>query len=139
MNDANSAGGWQARVKRQTVRLAWWTLAWLISMAVATFGPRVLWDGQQSMTILAIAVNLFIGFGMIIANKNHLQSLDEMHQKIHLEAMGLTLGVGLVIGLAYSNLDISNIVGFDAEISHLVILMGLTYLAAVVFGTRKYS
>lgn len=139
MNDANSAGGWQARVKRQTVRLAWWTLAWLISMAVATFGPRVLWDGQQSMTILAIAVNLFIGFGMIIANKNHLQSLDEMHQKIHLEAMGLTLGVGLVIGLAYSNLDISNIVGFDAEISHLVILMGLTYLVAVVFGTRKYS
>ena len=76
---------------------------------------------------------------MIWANKNHLRSLDEMHQKIHLEAMGITLGVGLVVGLAYSNLDISNIISSDAEISNLVILMGLTYFVSVLVGTRKYA
>jgi hypothetical protein len=139
MNNANSAGSFQANVKRQTIRLAWWTLAWLVSMAIATFGPKFLWDGQQLITIIAIGTNLLIGLGVIVANKNHLQSLDELHQKIHLEAMGLTLGVGLVVGLAYSNLDVSNIITTDAEISHLVVLMGLTYLTAIVFGTRKYS
>jgi hypothetical protein len=138
MSNINSAGGWQANVKRQTIRLAWWTLAWLVSMALATFGPRFLWDGQQWITILAIAANLVIGIGMIVANRNHLRSLDELHQKIHLEAMGITLGVGLVAGLAYSNLDVSGIIGADAEISHLVILMGLTYLVSVALGTRRY-
>jgi hypothetical protein len=60
-----------------------------------------------------------------------------MHQKIQLEAMGLTLGIGLVVGLAYSNLDIANIVSFDAEIAHVVILMSLTYLATLITLTRK--
>ena len=139
MNDAsNASGGWHANVKRQTVKLGYWTLAWLISMAVATFGPQFLWGSNDLVTVLAIGVNMLIGFGMIYANKNHLQSLDELQQKIHLEAMGLTLGVGLVAGLAYSNLDVANVIAADAEISHLVILMGLTYLGAVIFGTRKY-
>ncbi len=89
-------------------------------------------------TILAILVNLGIGFGMIVANKRHLKGLDEMHQKIQLEAMALSLGVGLVVGLGYSNLDVTNVIAFDAEISHLVILMGLTYMAGVFAGLKRY-
>jgi hypothetical protein len=53
--------------------------------------------------------------------------------------MALSLGVGLVVGLCYSNLDISNLISFDAEISHLVILMGLTYFAGVLVSHRKYQ
>jgi len=75
---------------------------------------------------------------MIMANKRHLNGLDEMHQKIQLEAMALSLGVGLVLGLAYSNLDVTNIIESDAEISHLVIVMGLTYLGGVIAGLKRY-
>ena len=139
MNDTKPATGWRSDVKRQTIRLAYWTLAWLVSMAVATFGPLVLWSSNKTITLIAIGVNVAIGFGMIWANKNHLQSLDELQRKISLEAMGFALGVGLVVGLAYSNLDVANIIGFDAEISHLVILVALTYLAAIVRGNRKYQ
>lgn len=138
MNDTNQAPGWQANVKQQTIRLAYWTLAWLVSMAVATFGPLMLWSSSTPITLAAIGINVLIGFGMIRANRNHLQSLDELQRKISLEAMALTLGVGLVIGLAYSNLDVADIIGFDAEISHLVILMALTYLSAIGLANRKY-
>ena len=75
--------------------------------------------------------------GYILANVRHLKSLDEMHQKIQLEAMGLSLGVGLVVGLAYSNLDVTGLIGFHAEISHLVMLMGLTYAVGTAAGLRK--
>jgi len=140
MNNENmTGGGWQANVKRHTIRLAYWTLAWLVSMALATFGPRFLWQEAAVITVVAIGINLLIGFGMIVANKNHLRSLDELHQKIHLEAMGITLGVALVVGLAYSVLDMNNVIASDAEISHLVFVMGLTYLASIVIGTRKYQ
>lgn len=138
-NESVTGRGFKANIKRYTIRLAWWTLAWLVSMALATFGPKYLWQEADMITVIAIGLNLLIGLGMIIANKNHLQSLDELHQKIHLEAMGITLGVGLVVGLAYSNLDVSDVIAADAEISHVVILMGLTYLASVFIGTRKYQ
>lgn len=139
MSNADPAsGGWQANVKRQTVRLAWWTLAWVLSMALATFGPEFLWSGNRMLTITGIAANLLIGFGMIRAFRNHLRSLDELDQKIQLEAMSFTLGVALVVGLAYSNLDVSNVITSDAEISYLVILMSLTYMGAIAFGKRKY-
>jgi hypothetical protein len=107
-------------------------------MAVANFGPVFIWHSNQVSTILAIVVNLGIGFGMIVANKRHLKGLDEMHQKIQLEAMALSLGVGLVVGLGYSNLDVTNVIAFDAEISHLVILMGLTYMAGIFAGLKRY-
>ena len=129
---------WAASNARNTIRLGYWTAAWVVTMAVANFGPRFIWQFNESLTVIAILINLAIGFGMIVANKHHLKGLDEMHQKIQLEAMALSLGVGLVVGLAYSNLDVTNIITFDAEISHLVILMGLTYLAGVVIGLRRF-
>ena len=49
---------------------------------------------------------------------------------------GLTSG--LVCGLGYSLLDATNLVSFDAEIAHLVMLMGLTYIAAIIALHRQY-
>ena len=136
-NGQSRDSGWQANVRLKTRKLGYWTLAWLLTMALATFGPKFLWAESAPITMAAIGLNLLIGIGMIVANKDHLRSLDEMQQKIHLEAMGVTLGVGLVGGLAYSNLDMSNVITFDAEISHLVILMSLTYLVTLLILNRK--
>ena len=128
-----------AQTRRNTVRLAWWTLAWLVTMALAVFGPKFLWDYRLPLTVSVIALNLVAGAGMIIANIRHLKGLDELQQKIHLEAMGLALGVAVVFGLAYSTLDITNVIPFDAEIGNLVIVIALTYLAGLFFGQRKYA
>jgi hypothetical protein len=129
---------WSAAGRTHTRRLGQWTAAWVATMAIANFGPRFAWGEVDWISALAIAVNLAIGAGMILANVRHLKSLDEMHQKVQLEAMGLSLGVGLVVGLAYSNLDVTGLIGFHAQISHLVVLMGLAYLAGTVAGLRKY-
>jgi len=139
MNKSKSGSSdWAANTERNTKRLGYWTAAWVVTMAVANFGPRFIWQFNESLTVIAILINLAIGFGMIVANKHYLKGLDEMHQKIQLEAMALSLGVGLVVGLAYSNLDVTNIIAFDAEISQLFILMGLTYGAGIFIGLRKF-
>jgi len=52
--------------------------------------------------------------------------------------MALCLGVGLVGGMAYSTLDAANLIPVEAKISHLVILMALTYLAGVIWGHGKF-
>lgn len=130
---------WVTINKRNTARLAYWTFTWVMTMALAAFGPRFIWDFATLPTIMALIVNLGIGFGMIMSNSRYLQGLDEMHRKIFLDASAFTLGVGLVCGLGYELLDSTKLISFQPEISHLVVLMCLTFLAGLVFGHRKYQ
>ena len=129
---------WKARNTKNTLSLGYWTGAWLITLAIATFGPRYIWASSTVFTVLAILLNLGVGFGMILANKRQLNGLDELQQKIQLESMALSLGVGLICGISYSVMDTTRLISFDAEISHLVILMGITYLAGIFAGQRRY-
>jgi len=132
-----TSGGWDACNKRNTVRLAYWTGAWVLTLAVAVFGPLLVW-GSQALTIGAILINVGAGAGMIVANKLHLDGLDELQRKIQLEAMALALGVGLVGGLAFSTADVTDVIPFDAEISFLVILISVAYMIGIFVGRRKY-
>ena len=128
---------WAQQTKKNTQRLGKWTIAWVLSVALATFGPIFLWQ-SATLSIIAIGLNLILGIGMIVANKIYLDGLDELQKRIQLEAMALTLGVGLVCGIAYTILDVVNVIAQDAEISYLIILLGITYLIGITIGQLRY-
>ena len=111
----------------------------MASIATATFGPRFLWDYATVPTAFAVILSLVIGFGMIFATRRYLQGLDEMQQRIFRDAAVLTLGIGLVCGLSYELLEDIRLISFEPEISHMVILMCLTFLSGLVLGNRKYQ
>ena len=116
-----------------------WTFAWVISLAIASFAPRFIWDFSTIPTIIAVFINLAVGVKMLLANRNHLRGLDEMQQKILLEAMALALGVGLVVGLSYELLEDIKLITYQPEISHVIFLMVITYGVAVISGHRRYQ
>ncbi len=124
---------------QNTRNLKNWTLSWVISMAIAAFAPKFLWDYNTIFTAIAVVINLGIGFGMLMSNRRYLRGLDEMQQKIMFDAMGLTLGVGLVVGLSYELLEDIKLITFQPEIAHLVVIMCLTYLGGIVAGNRKFQ
>jgi hypothetical protein len=130
---------WAASNRRNSVLLKYWTTAWLASLALAVFGPKLLWNFEPFPTVLAVLINLAVGFGMILAIKRHLAGLDEMQQKIFREAAVLTLGVGLVFGNSYELLEDIKLIPFQPEISHLIILMCLTFMSGMMLGHRKYQ
>jgi hypothetical protein len=138
-NSKIDSNDWAQNTSKNTVKLGFWTFLWVASMAVAAFGPKLLWDYATLPTVLSVIANLGIGFGMILANGRYLKGLDEMHQKIFLDAGALTLGVGLVCGLSYEMLSQTEVIPFEAEISHLVILMSLTFLVGLIAGHRRYG
>ena len=107
-------------------------------MAIATFGPKFIWEDNKTLTFIGVLVNAVFGVFMILANIKHLKGLDELQQRIQLEGMAIALGVGVVGGLTYSLLDTTNLIAQDAEISFLVIIIALTYLASVIIGQKKY-
>lgn len=120
-------------------RLMVWSGLYVVSMALATFGPVYLWEKSTLLTTTGIGINLIVGLGMIVSNKRYLLKLDELMQRIQLEAMGVTLGVGVVAGLSYSLLDTTNMISSDAEIGYLVLLMGLIYFSSMALSYRRYA
>ena len=139
MNNPNTKpGNFSANNTKNTLLLFYWTLAWVLTTALINFGTEYIWLSNNLLTSLAILLNVVIGFGMILAVKRYLKGLDEMQQKIQLDAMALSLGVGLVIGLGYSSMGQTNLIPFEPEISHMIMLMSLTYIAGIFAGLRKY-
>ena len=106
-------------------------------MAIARFSPQFLWNEESIGTLLGIIVNLILGVRMILANRKFINSGDELQKKIQLESLGLTLGLALIIGLSYSLLDQMNLISGNAEISVLVLFIGITYLATVIVNNKK--
>ena len=111
----------------------------MATLAIATFGPRFIWDDHQLLTVLAISTNLANGVMMIIANRKYFNIMDELQRKIHLESLAITLGLAVVVGLSFSLLDQTNLIAFDAEIGFLVGFIGVTYMIALVVNRKRYA
>jgi hypothetical protein len=68
-----------------------------------------------------------------------LQDLDELQQRIHLEAMALSLGVSMVAGAMFGLLESIKLVSITPNPSSILFVMGITYMIGMVLGTRKYG
>ena len=125
-------------IKKNHLGNFYWSAAWVATTALAAFGPRLIWNFATLPTILGVLINLGVGFGMIVMNKRNVRGWDELQQKIFLDAAAITLGVGLVCGISYELLEDIRLISFEPEISHLIILMALTFMAVIIAGHRKY-
>lgn len=133
-----SKNDFKSQTKRNTIQLAIWTWTWVLSMALAAFGPKFLWNENKTLTLLSILLNVGMGAMMIRANMKFVNGLDELQRKIQTDAMALSLGVGIVGGLAYSLLDTTNLIPWDAEISVLVVIISLTYMVSLFVNQKRY-
>ena len=127
------------QTKKNTKRLFIWSVVWVLATAGVAFGPKNLWNFNTLPTILGVLIHIGIGFGGIMVFKQYLLELDELQRKIQLDAMALSLGIGLVLGSSYELLEDIKLIPFEPEIPHLIILMSLTYVVGTVLGHRKYQ
>lgn len=130
---------WETTTKKNVKRLALWTGSWVLTMALAAFGPKFIWDYNATFSVLAISLNTLMGIGMILMNRKYINELDELHKKVNMDAMAISLGVGVVGGLSYSMLDVVKVVSFDAEIAFVVMFMSITYIIAIAVGNLRYK
>ena len=138
MGNSKARGSDSGRMTQQVARLIFWSAGWVVTTALAATGPRLIWHYATLPTTIGVLVNLGAGLGMIVTVKRFVQQLDEMQQRIFLDAGALTLGVGLVLGLGYELLEDTKLITYEAEISHLVMLMSVTFLMGTIAGYRRY-
>ncbi|MFG3304898.1 hypothetical protein [Streptomyces wuyuanensis] len=124
---------------KASARLVLWTLAWAGTLALAKFGPQLLWEPSQRVASWAtVAVNLAVGVGWIVAFTRFLRALDELQRKIMQNALAVTLGVGWVVGFSYVVANAADLVARDVEIAALPALMGIVFVIAFVVGKIRY-
>ena len=124
-------------LKKSTKNLIIWTLAWTGTLAILTFASNQLWD-SLILTKIAFVINFAVGIGMNIANKNLINNFDELQRKIHMEAMAMTLGLAVVVGISYEISFDFNIINSEPEGEYLIMFIGITYIISVLINNRKY-
>ena len=131
---------YESRVLKHTLKLFYWSVAWVLALALLGFGDKFLWPEESVVpTISVFAIAVLIGIGMVIAYKNYVRDLDELQKKVLLEAMGITLGVPLAFGAPYSLLIESGLVPSEDWFAYLMIAMSVTFVASLIAGTWRYK
>ncbi len=125
-------------LKKNTKILFIWTVAWVGTFAILTIGSNELWD-SLTLTKIGLVINFAVGIGMIIANKNLFNYYDELQRKIHLEAMALTLGLTVVVGISYEFSFDSGIINSEPETEYLIMFIAISYIVSVLLNSRRYK
>ncbi len=123
--------------KKQTKIMLGWTIAWVISLAFLSGGENSLWDSLL-ITKIGLIINLAIGIGMIIANKNLFNTYDELQKKIQFEAMAITLGLAVVVGLTYEVSFDFGVIDKEPEFEYLMLFISFSYVASNIINARRY-
>ena len=123
--------------KKHTKILMVWTFAWLASLAFLSSGVNYLWDSLL-ITKIGLLINLAIGVGMIIANKNLFNHYDELQKKIQLEAMALTLGLAVVVGIVYEISFDFGVINSEPEGEYIVVFISICYIVSTLLNSLRY-
>ena len=124
-------------LKKNTKSLIIWTLAWTGTLAILTFASNQLLD-SLTLTKIAFVINFAIGIGMIIANKNLFKTYDELQKRIQFEAMVITLGLAVIVGLTYEVSFDFGIIGKEPEFEYLMMFISLSYIIANIVNSRRF-
>ena len=120
------------------VALAIWTFVWIASLALAKFGPALIWNDQPVLSWIAVALNVALGVVWIVAHARYLRGVDDLQRKILMDAIAVALGAGLVGGFAYSAANTAGLIAFDSDIAFVSVLMGVVYMVATAAGFARY-
>lgn len=129
---------YQSRVWTGTLRLLKWGIPWVGTCALVRLGPKLLWDKALGFTLLAVGLNIAVGVGLILAHKKYFAGVDELQQKVLFNALAITVGVAVIIGIPWQVMNAYKVISFRADAAHLIALMSLTYVASVVYGNLRY-
>ncbi|MDA9018629.1 hypothetical protein N9I49_00610 [Flavobacteriaceae bacterium] len=124
--------------KKYTILLMVWTFSWVASLAFLTGAENTLWN-NLIYTKIGLLLNLAIGIGMIIANKNLFKHYDELEKKIQFEAMAITLGLTVVVGLTYEVSFDFGVINKEPEFEYLVFFICFSYVASNIISAMRYK
>ena len=134
---ASCCTGMTERDRRNSRHANLWLFVWMASFVAGVFAIKNQWISPGLATWLAIAGST--AFGLIAVRKymHFLREADELLRKIHLEALALGFGAGLVANFTMSLIERVREQPFD--MGDMLLVMVIFYVIGVFVGTRRYA
>ncbi len=126
-----------ARDRRNSWRAAGWLFGWMVGFLAVSLAIRFALVPSGLPTYLAIAVSAALGLVALAAYARFIREADELHSKIHLEALALGFGGGFVGYFVFRLLDQAGVAGI--EMGDLLTAMLFFYVLGLVLGARRYA
>jgi hypothetical protein len=126
-----------ARDRHNARRISQWLAAW----AVAYLGVLLL-DRFELLRAglplhLLVVVAIVLGVAPILAYARFILQADELHRKMHLEALALGCGGGFLGNFGFELLERTGLAEFNVQ--DPIGMMVLFYLAGLALAARRYA
>jgi hypothetical protein len=114
--------------------------AWMLAACLAFSAATLLIDGGFIPASVGWVMTAATAVLMLIATRSYvvfLRNADELLRKVHIEALALAFGVGLVAMMVYRLCERLGAPKLDVNDGGLVLV--LVWIAGQLFGGRRYS
>lgn len=139
MNEAETPHWTTTERDRKNQRhIIFWSMAWILPFLAVNVAIKNDWIGSDALALAATIGVTGLGLGVLLAYRRFLSNADELMRKIQLDALALTVGVGVVSGFSYTLLETAGIIA-DAEAMTLIIVMVVTHITGIVVGLRRFA
>jgi hypothetical protein len=128
--------GYESRMRTNASRLYRWTGAWVASLMLMV--KEISGHKALVFTLPAVGLDVAVGLGLILTFKKFIAEADELQRNLLLNAFAIAMGVGVVAGIPFTVMSAFRVIPVKANIGHLVILQGLTFIVALLYGNRRY-
>jgi hypothetical protein len=89
-------------------------------------------------TLLAAGLDIAAGVGLILVFKKLVAEADELQRSLLLNALAIAFGVGVIAGIPFALMSAFRVIPIHANVGHLVILQGLTFIVSLLYGSWRY-
>jgi drug/metabolite transporter (DMT)-like permease len=140
MNKSNNSAWCEGapRDRANSRRMMLWSIGWAVAILIAAaFGEMERFDGG-SVAFIAAGLSAILGAGTVGAYRVFLKETDELRQKIELESLAVAFGVGVVGGMAYSQILRALDLG-EPHLAYVIAAMLIVRSIGVGVGLRRYS
>lgn len=126
------------RDRRNQRRIIFWGFTWNTAWIAVNFAIRFDYLPTGAPSVAAALVTTLLGIIMVLTYRRFLRETDELRRKIEVEALAVSVGVGVVGGFTYHLLERAEVVN-ESGVLVVVMLIVFSYAAGVFLGHRRYA
>ncbi len=119
-------------------RVMLWSIGWAVTMLMASAALTMERFDGGSVAFVAAGLSFILGVGTVGAYRIFLRETDELRQKIEMESLAVAFGVGVVGGMAYSQIMGALNLG-EPNLAYVIAAMLIVRSIGVGVGIRRYA
>jgi hypothetical protein len=140
MNESNNSAWCEGapRDRANSRRVMLWSIGWAVAMLIAAGALGIDRFDGGTIAFVAAGLSIILGAGTVGAYRVFLKETDELRQKIEMESLAVAFGVGVVGGMAYSQIMRALDLG-EPNLAYVIAAMLIVRSIVVGAGIRRYS